>query len=454
MAAISAGGIGSGLDVPTLVQQLVAAERGATDNRLNSAQSQAKSQLSAFGLLQGSIDGLKTALASLRDGTPFDAFTSTSSATDILTAQASKGAVAGTYQIEVLALASAHKLRSTGFVAGTAFGAGQLSISAGGQTITATVAANASLVDVRDAINTASAGKGVTASVVNADDGAHLVLSATGLGSAGALRVTRSGDASLDAFVFDPGTQTVLSEQTPATDASVKIDGLAVTSSSNRISTALPGVNIDLKSAKPGQVNTLTIARDSSAVSKAVQSLVNSYNAAISVMRSVTRFDPATRQASALTGDALVRGAEGQLRTAVSSTLADAGLAGMKAGALGISTKIDGSLNFDASKLEATLATDPVAVQSAFSGAQGLAARLNGVITTLTGTDGPLTSRNTSLNKRLKDIDDQRATLDRRMESLKTRYLAQFTALDSLVAKMQNTSSFLSQQLTQNSSNA
>lgn len=448
MAGISAGGIGSGLDVPGLVQQLVAAERSPSESRLNAHRNLAQTRLSAFGALKSAFETLQTSLKAFTTDIPFKTFTATSSTDTVFTATAGTTAAAGSYQVEVLTVAASHKLRSTGFAEATTFGAGSLNIAAGALSIDVDITADATLQSVRDAINSAAAGKGVAASIVHADDGDHLVLTATDAGSAGALRVTRTGgDAALDAFVFDPGVQTVMVEQTAASDASVRIDGLLRTSSSNLISDALTGVSINLKTAKPGETGTLTVARDNTAASKALQSLVTSYNAALSTLAATSKYDPATRSAAVLNGDPLVRGAASQLRNALGAALGLAAESGISADTLGIKTAVDGTLTFDAAKFQSALAAEPVAVQAMLSGTGGLVTGLKSVTDGLLGSTGLLAGRTDGLDRQLKSLTTQREALDRRMEALETRYLAQFTAMDVIVAQLQNTGSFLVQQL-------
>ena len=434
--------LGSGMDIPSLVAQLVAAERAPTENRIARGENAAKTQLSAMGSLKSVFSGLQSALDKLRKDGGSSARTATVPEEAGFTASAGTTAAVGDYDIEVLALASAHKLTSAGMPADTKLGTGQLVIEAGDETIEVEITEGRNtLADIRSAINTAAAGKGVSASLVNADDGQHLVLTATDTGTEGKLRITtQGGNGGLSALVYDPGVQTSMSETVAATDARVKVDGLERTSSSNSLTDLLPGVTLNLTEAKPGETFTLKIGTDNAALQKTLQSFVSAYNAAISMTKSLTAYNSETNTAAALTGDSMVRGLQSQLRNLASEQVVD-----FKA--LGLKINTDGTLALDTTELTKGLAEDPGALSRLFSGDEGYGAGLEKLLDSVLEDDGLLDSRTDSLNARLKTYNTQYEDLDRRMESLQARYTAQFTAMEQLVTQLQGSSGFLSQQL-------
>ncbi|WP_374013923.1 flagellar filament capping protein FliD [Pseudoxanthomonas koreensis] len=443
MATISFSGLGSGLDINTLTSQLVAAERAPAENRINNAAAKINSQLSALGTVKSALDNLHAAIGKLATSSDTPAFKATVQDKAGFTASAAGDVAAGRYQVEVLSLANTHKLGSAAFAKDAAVGHGTLQISAGSSSYEVAIAEGATLADIAKAINTASGGKGVTASVVNADAGQHLVLNATTAGSAGMLTVTASGgDGGLAALVYEPGGgANTLQETVAATDAQVKVDGFLRTADSNTVADLVPGLTLNLTAAKPGEAFTVNVGTDNSALKANLQSLVSMYNAANSVLRGVSAYDPETRRASALTGDSMVRGLQQQLRSAL-------GEHSFELRAMGLTVATDGTLSLETSKLDSALATDPDSVRKLF-GAEGtvgsrLATQINGAIDASTGT---LTQRTGSLNRRMGDLSDQMDALNRRMEAVQTRYMAQFTAMDTLMAQMQSTSSYLTQQL-------
>ncbi len=435
--------LGSGIDIPSLVAQLVAAERAPVENRIGRGANAAKTELSAIGSLKSAFSSLKTALDKLRKEDGTNARITSVPDKAPFTASAGNSAAVGEYQIEVLELASAHKLTSAGISKDAKIGTGKLVIEAGEETIEVDIAEGRNtLADIRSAINTAAAGKGVSASLVNADDGQHLVLTATDTGTEGKLRITTTGgDGGLSALVYDPGVQTSMTESVAAKDAKVKIDGdLVRTSSSNSITDLLPGVTLTLTEAKPGETFTFKVATDDAALKTTLQSFVTAYNATISLTRSLTAYNAETQTGSALTGDSMVRGLQAQLRN-----LASEQVVALKE--LGVKINTDGTLSLNASDMTKALAEDPGALSRLFSGEEGYGAKLEDMLGSVLENDGLFDSRSDSLSARLKTYDRQYEDLDRRMESLQARYTAQFTAMEQMVTQLQGSSGFLAQQL-------
>lgn len=447
----SVPGIGSGLDINGLVDQLVAAERAPQALRLNRIEAGANARLSALATVGAAFDRLQTALTNLSDTTIFSTRATVSSAPERFTATASGAVAPGRFDVEVLALASAHKLVSAPLDAEAPLGAGTLLINAGASSFSVDIGVDDGTPSgIVAAINSAagSAGSSLRASLVRSDDGDHIVLSSGQTGAAGAITVTRSaGDAGLDALVYDPGTLTSLTEQTPAADARIRVDGLLRSAASNVITDAVDGLSITLVFAAPGQIDTLDINRDDSQAQRRMEALVSAYNAAVTAIGSSTRFDSATQQAAALNGDSLMRNSALRLRNELGDALRAASDAGLGASRLGLTTAVDGTLTFDAAAFRATLAEDPEAIANAIGGPTGLAARLETVVGSLVGENGAITRRRDGLTSQVAGVSEQREDLDRRLESVRERFLRQFIALDTLIAQLQSTSSFISQQL-------
>lgn len=452
----SVPGIGSGLDINGLVDQLVAAERAPQALRLNRIEAGANARLSALATVSAAFDRLQTALTNLSDTTIFSARAAVSSAPDRFTATATGAVAPGRFDIEVVALASAHKLVSGPLDAEASLGAGTLLINAGASSFSVDIGIDdGSPAGIVAAINAAagSAGSGLRASLVRSDDGDHIVLNSAETGAAGAITVTRTaGDAALDALVYDPGTLTSLSEQTPAADARIRVDGLLRSSASNVIGDAVDGLSITLVSAAPGEIDTLVISRDDNQAQRRMEAFVSAYNAAVTAIGTSTRFDSATQQAAALNGDSLMRNSALRLRNELGDVLRAASENGLGASRLGLTTSVNGTLKFDAAAFRTTLAEDPEAVTNAIGGPAGLAARLETVVGALIGENGAITRRRDGLTSQVAGVTEQREDLNRRLESVRERFLRQFIALDTLIAQLQSTSSFITQQLSANQS--
>jgi flagellar hook-associated protein 2 len=444
MTAITASGVGSGLDVNSIVSQLVAAERAPADGRLDRSSRTVNAQISAIGSLRSAFSSLRTSLESLSSDATLNARKAVAPTDANFTVGAGPGAATGNYQVEVVALASAQKLSSGAYAnADSTVGTGQLTLASGDTTLVVDIdSEHASLGDIRDAINAKAAGKGVSATLVQADDGAHLVLTALDTGLANRITVTASGgDGGLAALAYDPANaNTQLGELAAATDAVVKADGYERTSASNTITDLIGGVTLTLTKAAPGTVQQFTINADASAQKTAIKTFVGAYNASINAIAGATAYNATTKVAAALNGDSLVLGTSRDLRGTVSAQVAD-----LKA--IGVTINKDGTLAFDEAAYTTAMASDASPAARLFSGDASLAKALDATLDGLLDDDGQLDGRKDSLDRRTKSIENDRVALDRRMAAFEQRTRAQFVALDGLITKLQGTGNFLFQQL-------
>ncbi len=453
MAGIQAPGVGSGLDIASLVSQLVAAERQPLDARLDRRATATTVELSALGSLRGALAALRDALAPLRSTAAFAVRSATSANEDVFTASATGAIAPGTYDVEVANLASAHRLASAAFAAGGGayVGSGTLTISVGGDAFSIDVlAGGGTLADIRNAINGATGNTGVTASIINEVGGSRLVLTARQTGAAATIEVTQSGgDGGLAALTFDPNAPLSggLTQTTAAADAVVRINGFEHRSANNSVTGAIEGLTLTLRAADPGNSHLLTVGNDTASVTASIRKFVSDYNATARVFADLQKYDAATGKAGALIGDAFVRGLESQLRRDVTGALGPAEARYTSLAELGIRTDATGQLTLDEARLSAALAADFDGVAALFGGENGVAARAFERLEAALASEGSLKNRTDALNRQAREISLEREAVDRRMESVEARYQAQFSALDTLLAQLQSTSQFLEQQL-------
>lgn len=442
MASLSSPGVGSGLDVHTMVTQLVAAERAPGDLRFNRIESKAEAQISAFGKLSSGLSGLQSALQKF-DGSGASLGRKVSVGTDAgFTATADAKAALGSYRVTVESLASTHKLHSAASAADSQIGHGRLSIAVGdGEAIDVDISeGEGSLADIRDAINAKAEGKGVTATLIRGDDGDVLVLASTESGSEGRLQISASGgDGGLSSLATTGGSLQVADA---GNDARVIVDGITRTSSSNHLDDLIDGVTIDLTQAKPGESFSLELTADASPLKATMLSFISAYNTALSALRTQSASGGENSDAAALSGDAAPRGITQNLRGMISQNYAELA-------ELGLKTQVDGSLSMDGTTFDAAIAADPEAVQRLMGEEGSLQQPLAGALKSYLGDDGMIKSRTKALDARLESLESQRENFDRRIENVRAAYMRQFTALDTMVAKMSSTSSFLAQQLGQ-----
>lgn len=441
--AISSSGIGSGLDVNSIVQQLVAAERSSADTRLKASQSKAQVQLSALGTFKSSLSSLRTAVSGIGSTGAFSSLNAVSSNKEIFTASAS-GAVAGSYSLEVVDLAQAHKVASSTYAnANSTVGTGSVTITVDGESFTVNLADGSnSLADLRNAINDSDDNDTVNATLINESGGTRLLLSSRETGAAQAIAVTSETSPS-------PGTSFIsFTERQPAQDAHVRIEGYDRYSASNNVTSVIDGVTLNLVKAEPGTTATLNISTNNTAATEAAQNFIKQYNNYSVSALALTRYDSAKQQASALTGDSAVRAMSQKLRSLVGGQYGTTGYTLLSQ--VGIKSATDGTLSVDTGKLNEALAKDPAGVQALFS---KVAEQMDTQIAGYVEKGGQLESKTDSLQSKLKAITRQQDSLNLRMERVEARYLAQFSALDTIMSQLQTTGNYLTQQLAALSSN-
>lgn len=450
---IASTGVGSGLDIQSLVSKLVAAEGQAKQKTLTDRQSTVQTQISAFGSFKSAATALQAAVAALKDPKSFQTRGASIGDSDVATVSTDQTAAPGTYNIEVQQLATGSKLVSGPQAsASTVLGTGTLTLSAGSNSISVTIdSSNNTLSGIRDAINQASGSSGISAALVTATDGVRLVLTSSTTGAANDLRVTQSGgDGGLAPLVYDPANnQTTLTRLQAAQDSKIKVDGFAHTSPSNSVSDAISGVTINLKATSATGVTTpVTVSVNANAIQTFVQSFVTGYNAAIAGLRQLNAYDQNSKQGGALLGDATLNGFLSSTRSIVGGRLL--GTAGSAIGSLaqvGITSNLDGTLNFDAAKFGTAFQSDPNGVANLFSGKNGIASSLDTMLTSYTQPGGLLDSRTTGLQATLKDLGNQQTQLQTYLDSYQSRLLAQFNAMDTMVAQLKQTGDSLTSQL-------
>lgn len=378
---LSSAGIGSGLDVTSIVSQLMSIEQRPL-TALTTKQSDYKAKLSAFGSIQSGISSFQSTLKKLSDPKNLQTIKATVADTAVLGTSGGAGAVPGDYSIEVTKLAQSQKLASAGqlnaqAVVGTGTltfdfgtisggtlgtdgkysGAGFTSNGAGSKQVTID-SSNNTLNGIRDAINSASIG--VTASVIN--DGSNtpyrLALSNSQTGEASSMKISVSGDAALGNLLnHDPAGSQALTQTVAAQNAALKVDGLDISKASNSFSDVVPGVTLTLKKTNAGSPTNLSVTRDTNAVKANVQEFVDGYNKLTGSLKSLTSYDMTSKKGAALYGDSSVRNMLGQLRGLVTGTITGGASSLTRLSDAGISYQADGTLKLDATKLQTVIDT-------------------------------------------------------------------------------------------------
>lgn len=420
--SLSFSGLASGIDTASIVDALMKLERMPID-RVKAQKTQLTARQGVVQEINGLLGKLRDAAAKLYEPGALQGKTASAADATVVSATAGSSAAAGTYNVQVTALAQAH---TTASQAAPALQAGRaLDITVGGTTKSVTIEAGDTVQSFADRVN-ATDGVGVSASVV-AD---RLVLIAKESGTAGT--ITLGGSAAPD---FNFTTSQV------AQDASAKINGVTVTSSGNTVEGAVTGV--DLVLSKVG-TTTVTVGPDTAGSQKTVQAFVDAYNGLMRNVRLATSYDAATKTAGTLQGDSTISSLGGQLRGIAGAAVSGLGGQYDSLAQIGITSARDGTMSLDASKLNAALAADPAAVAAVFGRDDGVtgAAATDGIARQIqafadTFSSQTLSSRLTGFTSSLKRLDDKIAGLESVMTLREQRLKAQFTAMETAVAQFQ-----------------
>lgn len=455
-------GLGSGLDTTAIVKALVDADKSAKQTQINRQTNTNTSQISGVGTLKSVLANFQAAIKNLGDTkTPqFLGYNATSSDPKVLTSVASNSAVNGTYVIKVNSLATSSKVATAAFPLGptSAIQDGTLNISQNGIARPVTIPPGATLQTVRDAINTQQGANGFSANIVTDSFGSRLVLgsTATGLGS----DITLGGIPGLEITTGqkmgptpDENSAGAIGEL--AANASFTVDGLAISSKSNTVDSAISGLTLNLV-AGGGATSTVTVGPNSDGLKKSIQAFVDAFNQVVSTVSTLSKpsldKDGKPTIPAALTGDSLGRSVLASIREPLASTGAGDKLTVLSQ--LGITTnQKTGALDFDSTKFSAAMDTQKLGgeIQKLFLGdpaatgdaAKGLLERMNSAITpyTVTGNEGILDARSASLAKVKTNLASQQEALDRRVATLTTVLTKKYNDMDTLVGKLKATAS-------------
>lgn len=452
---VTTSGIGSGINIRELVDEMLAAEGQAKTVQFDNEETKSLAKITAFGSLKSSISEFQATLTNLSDVTKFKGRLATSKDTDIFTASATDVAAPGTYSIEVTQLAQKHKVTSANFAsADTVVGTGTLKFSIGTKEHSIGITSeNNTVKGIMQRINETTSTTGITATIITSDSGSQLVLTATeeGTDSIFTMSITSDGDGNTsDNAGLSQLDQAYMTVSQAGLDSIVNIDGSTVTSSSNKVVDAIEGVTLDLIETNVGDPKNLTVTADRSSTITSIQSFVDSYNALMDTMNELKKVVPDNADLSgALVGDATLRSLEIQIRREIServstipggvTTLAEVGIT---------SNRISGKMELNLTDLNQVLDDqfDTVALVFAKSD-EGVAIKLDGMLENYAQASGIIDTKTDGLNKTIDSITDRREQLERYLQNLEARLLSQFIAMDGVVAGLRSTSDFLTQQL-------
>ncbi|WPD75553.1 flagellar filament capping protein FliD [Dickeya fangzhongdai] len=460
---------GQSLDLSSLLTKLETVE----DQRLTpytNKQTSLSAQATAYSAVESAMKSLQSATTTLQNMKTITSTAVTSTNTSF-SASTDSTAVAGAYSISVSQLAQAQSQISGSFSSastalvsgGTSSTSSTITIAQSSQSTPLTITLTddkTSLNDIRDAIN--NAGGSVSASIINNGTSNYLMLTAKDTGTQSAMTISVSGSLSSSLGSF--------TEQVAAKDATFTLNGMSVTSQSNTVSGAISGVTLNLKSTSSSSTaETLTVSSDITNTEKAVQTWVSAYNNVLDVIKAQTNYtapsstDKAngTQSSSngALVGDGTIRTVQRQLQGLLSNFQSSSGSLHIMAD-LGITQDPtnSGKLTVDTTKLESTLKTSASSVTQFFVGngtTTGFATQAGNYLSkTVDSSDGLIKSAKNSITTSQAALTKQIQSIQDNIDSTMARYKTQFTQLNTLLAKLSSTSTYLTQQFNKTSSSS
>jgi flagellar hook-associated protein 2 len=406
--------------------------------------------LSAFGRVQGALSTLDSALAKLQSTTTFNATKATASG-DGLAVTSSASASPGRYSLVVTGLASGQTSASSAFAdSSAAIGSGTITIKDAQGNVASAIQIGGSgepqtVAALRDAINAADAG--VRASLVNDSSGTRLVLTSSDTGIANAFSVETSG-----APAAELASMTAAPAQAAA-DATFTVNGLALTSASNKLTSTVEGLTIELRKEQPTTPIDIVVDRDADAVKAALESFVKAYNDAEKLYDDLSKYDPNTRTGAILNGDSALRRMHSQLKSLLTASRTATAGEFTRLSQVGLELQADGSLKLDEDKFRVAAAADMAKVSRLFSSTaatadeQGLGVRLHLAVTAFIDPEGTLGARQESLRASIRRLDTEQERWSARLASIEKRLRDQYSRLDALLAGNQAQSTALANAL-------
>jgi flagellar hook-associated protein 2 len=440
--ALTATGIGSGLDISNIVKVLVDAEKLPKEALFNRTEDALNAKVSAIGTLKSEISKFQDALKKLQTGDTLSQRKISTGDSKFLTATSTSSAQSGTYAIQVERLAKAHKVGGA-FTTDSAqtVGAGSLDLTVNGKSFSVAVTGTDSLTKIASNINSASDNAGVVATVITSDGGSRIVFSASKEGPDNqiALTATDTAGTGLNDMFGAANLTTLQAAQTSL----VHIDGQAATSQTNEVKNAIEGVTLKLTSEELTSTTTLVISQDDAAVKDNIKGFVDSYNSLLTSIAKLSSYDAKTKVSGALQGDSMIRSLESQLRKLVSERVTvDGGDIALYE--IGLKTDRDGKLSIDSTKLDSSIKANMNGIQSLFSTKDtGLANRFADLANTYVKTGGAIDSGSKSYAASQTRLATDREAFSLKMSQLQARLSKQFNAMDLIVGSLNQQSAGL-----------
>ena len=484
--AISSTGIGSGLDVEKIITQLTALEKQPL-TALQTKATTIQSKLSTLATVSSQVSALSDAAFKLTLDSSWSGVTANSSNSAAVSGTITGVAAPASFGVEVSQLAKAQSAASSAVATGTFMGTGTLTIELGtwnfgavpptfplvpsGSVSVVVASGQDSITAIAQKINDANAG--VSATVLRDASGERLLVRSKDTGEATGFRIQVTGDsdgndadnAGLSRLSFDLGAASApvspstlpkaaygmaANDYQAGQNTLAKINGVPVTSTTNTLSDAIPGLKLQFSQVTTAPVD-ITLANDLPTVRKNIDDFVAAYNALNTTLSDATKYDSASKTAGILQGDSTAVGLQNVLRSVLGSSskgskfsvLSDVGISMQLGGALAVNTgKRDTALqdldNFK--KLFTTNNGNPLT--------NGFALKVKDFARGLLATDGLVTNKSAALQAQVDRNSKEQNKVSARVVLVEKRLRAQYSALDARMGSLTALSAYVNQQVT------
>ncbi len=475
VGSITSTGIGSGLNVTDILDRLMAVEQRPL-TLLQTAGTTLGTKLSNVGKLQGYFATLRDKANVLTAPTLWSGTTATSADSSAVTVATGSNAVAGSYAVNVSRLAVGQTVTSAALpAASSSLGEGTLTIELGSygagepaadftpkadtSAVSISIGADeTSLSAIRDKIN--SAGAGVTATLVTDASGTRLSLRSQATGSDNAFRISVAetsddGDAAagLSALGYDASAgSTPMVRTTTAANAALSVNGIALSSASNTLTNVVDGLTLNLIKTTTADVD-VSVATDTASAKTAITDFVSAFNTLASFIRTQTAYNADSKTAGALQGDQGTLSLQSQLRGVLNQG-SSASSVWSRLSEIGLVMKSDGTLETSAAKLDNALGNMAelkklMAGDGSTTAEMGFVRRFKNLADAALGSSGLFESRNSSLQTSIDRNAKSQDAMELKLEKTRARLQAQYTALDTKMASLNNLSTYMTQQIAQ-----
>lgn len=473
--SIQSLGVGSGLDLEGLVRQLLAAERGPKEQRLNAREKTLDEEISAIGKVKSKLSDFEDALKALQDTNNLSGrdpqVTNPSDSNEPFTASPGNSAVTGDYQIAITQMARGSRVETADGAYSSSddvvlsAGSADLTFKIGntGDEFTISVAAGTTLEELRQQINDSPDNFGVSANIINTGTvagGSKLVFTSNVTGLDNDLQIVNANDnAELNSLSTTNSTESLsyLSPVLNAQNAVATVDGITVQSPTNKFENTIQNVRFDAKALSDLDTNgdpissKLSIGFDTEKLKENITAFVDKYNGLIDEFSSLTRYgETESDKDGALAGDSMLRGIQSGLSNVLGSNVSNSVIGSLFA--LGVELTADGKLEVGSAdfglgsgskRLDDALADNFDDVANLFSGTDGIATRLLAFTEEYTKGSGLLSSRETGIKDQQGNLETERERFELRMVGLESTLRARYLSLDSTIASLQNTGNAL-----------